>query len=58
MLLLTFQSDRSMMHLLYSEVQSLLQNLMMKFRCPKYLTEESTALGLHTVQTRNKNIRH
>ena len=58
MLLLPFQSDRPMILFLYSEIQSLLQNLMMTFICPKYLTEDSAALGLHTVQVNNKNIRH
>ena len=58
MLLLPFQSDRPMIHLLYSEMQLLLQNLMMTFMRPKYLTEDSAALGLHTVQVNNKNIRH
>ena len=37
-------------------MQSLLQNLMMKFNCPKYMTEESTARGLHTVQVYNEKI--
>ena len=54
MLLLPFQSDRSMIHLLYPEMQSFLQNLMMKFNRPRYLTEESTARGLHIVQVYNK----
>ena len=54
MLLLPFQSDRPMIHLLYPEMQSLLRNLMMKFIRAKYLTEESTALGLHTTQVNNE----
>ena len=54
MLLLPFQSDRPMIHLLYPEMQSLLQKLKMKFICPKYLTEESTSLGLRTIQVNNE----
>ena len=54
MLLLLFQSDRPVIYLLHPEMQSLLRNLMMKFIRPKYLTEESAALGLHTVQANNE----
>ena len=35
-------------------MQSFLQNLMMKFNRPRYLTEQSTACGLHTVQVYNE----
>ena len=54
MLLLPFQSDRPMIHLLYPEMQSLLRNVMMKIIRPKHLTEESAALGLHTVPVKNE----
>ena len=57
MFLLPFQSDRPMVHLLYPDMQSLLWNLMMKFICLKYLTDESTALGLHTAQLNNEKKR-
>ena len=56
MLLLPFQSERSMIHFSYPEMQSLLQNLMMKFICAKYLIEKSTTLELHTVQVNNEKI--
>ena len=52
-LLLPFQSDRPMIYLLYPEMQSLLQILMMKFIHPNYLTEDSAALGLHICQVNN-----
>ena len=56
MLLLPLQSDRPMIHLLYPEMRSLLQNVLMKFIIRlKYLTEESTALQLHTVQVNKKH---
>ena len=48
-----------MIHLLHPEMQSLLRNLMMKLVCQNYLTDESTALGLHPAQVNNeKKTRH
>ena len=54
MFLLPFQSNRPMIHLLYPEMQSLLQNLMLKFIRPKYMGVESPALGLHTMLVNNE----
>ena len=54
MFLLPFQSNRPTIHLLYPEMQSLLQNLMLKFIRPKYMGEESPALGLHTMLVNNE----
>ena len=43
-----------MVHFLHLEMQSLLRNLMMRFIHLKYLTEDSTAFLLYTVQVNNR----
>ena len=43
-----------MVHFLHLEMQSLLRNLMMRFIHLKYLTEDSTAFLLFTVQVNNR----
>jgi len=48
-----------MIHLLYPEMQSLLENLMTKFIRSKYMNKELQPLGLHTINVNiEKNTNH